>query len=204
MEFRVPTDDEMNVLNEKFRYNDEEAKYWHAVCERHQLVPNDTYAVAGFLKGVLADVRQKFPHSSPLVRKAIYEYAKRLERIGTFRMEGHDLRARSDVMLNAADLYLEADEILGFLSDYAFRQLESCGGAIQFREEAGLKDEIVKLGLIERVQKLSAAIFSAIGTNQVTFVNVDSPFARDLRAQSVKCVDDIVKVYEPAPAHPQN
>jgi len=191
MDLRVPTDQEMKEVGERFQPTDKEASYWNNVCERHKQVPKDTYKVAGFLKGILEDVREKFPNSWVL-RRVLFEYAKRLERIGTFQMEGADPRLRSDIMVNAADLYQEADEIIGFLSDYGFRQLESCSGAIHFRREAGLEDEIIQLGLAERVKGISEAIF---GHRPIYSINRNE--AQQLKERMVKTVDDIVQIYVP-------
>jgi|GEM_PF-3916596 len=198
MQLKVPTDQEMKELGERFQPTDEETSYWNAVCERHQNVPKDTYRVAGFLKGVLENVRERFP-SSWTLRRTLFEYAKRLERIGTFQLEGSAPRLRSDIMVNAADLYQEADEIIGYLSDYGFRQLESCSGAIHFREEAGLKDEIAQLGLVERVRGLTEAIF---GHNPVYIF--DRNEAQQLKRQMAKAVDDVVQIYVPESLNPNS
>lgn len=122
MLFRRPNSDEMDELGEKLKNSPEAVDYWnnHFKIEYNRLV-DDTMMRAELLKRVLPEVRMKFPNSLVL-RKMLYLYAEKLERIATFQLEGADPLVISDIFLAAANLYQEADEMAGFLTDYAIRQ----------------------------------------------------------------------------------
>ncbi len=196
-ELRVPNDEETKRLGETLlKPTEEELEYWNKFCDLHQKVPKDTFIMAGFFKGVLEEVRKKFtdPEKVWLLRKIIHEYAKRLERYATFKMEGANPRVRSDIMMTAADLYQEADELIGFATDNTFRQMESVSGAIHFRKQAGLEDEIEQLDLNTRVGYLAKAAF---GRGPVYSVRTDDPVVAKLREKMHQVADGAVNIYIP-------
>ncbi|MBW3017836.1 hypothetical protein KY325_01615, partial [Candidatus Woesearchaeota archaeon] len=190
-------DEEMKKLGKTLlEPTEEELEYWNNFCDLHQKVPKDTLVMAGFFKGLLEDVRKIFtnPEKVWLLRRIIFEYAKRLERYATFKMEDADPRVRSDIMLTAADLYQEADELIGFATDNTFRQMESVGGAIHFRRLAGLEDEIKQLGLDTRVGYLVRVAF---GDSAVYPIHADDPALAELRKKTHQVADGAVKIYVP-------
>jgi len=186
MKMRPPTDEEAKDLAQ---YTEEQLTYWDDIRAKHKTLPKDTMIMAGFFKGILADVREKFPKSR-LLRDVLHEYAKRLERLGTYKLEDTDPKIRSDLLLHAANLYQEADEIWGYLSDNGFRQMECYAGAIHFRREAGLENEIEQLGLAERKSALVKAVF---GREPDAVISREQ--AKELFGYAEQTVDDTVKVY---------
>lgn len=96
-----------------------------------------------FLSRHLQRANAAFPGRVAIQRRINYAIGKAYEQFAT--VLSHPPLERSELFLNAATWYGKADELLGFLSDYAMEGAEAYRKAAVFRRMAGVDDELTRM-----------------------------------------------------------
>jgi hypothetical protein len=187
---RRPNKDEFKQLEAAVNFNEEEQKYWDDLQKRRdsKVDKNDYKRRLEFYFDELKSIKGKFDGRVAIERRLRYGIGHAYEWLGTYILEGHDPKERADMFEKAVLWYQEADDIVGFLSDYALRQAEACFGAARYREEAGLERKITEW-LVRRADTLFSLV---LGNN---FVILDREENDYLRLLADKKIDGAVTGY---------
>ncbi len=115
-------------------------------------------------------------------------------------MNGFDPRERAQVFFQAIEHYRRADEIIGYLTDYTLRRVESSFGAGRFLKQAGETERAEQL-TVEALQLLNGFL-GGLGVPIVGIVSkADMPeqerkeMASDLTLTSDEKVEGVAKAY---------
>lgn len=193
---RKPTREELERLEDIVEFNEEERLYWDEIKQRRksQVDDNDFRGRIQFYQQELKLADSRFNGRIAIERRIKYLIGHSYECLATFglgdsRTEGGDLKERSKAFELAVLWYQSADETVGFLTDYALRQAESCFGAANFRRQAELEIDVTK-GFIERGKGLLSTIFG----QEPLLVSGDK-LPDYLMRFADKEVDSVVKAY---------
>ena len=113
------------------------------------------------------------------------------ESFGTFTLEGEDPKKRFEMFEQAISWYQKADETVGFYTDYALRQAESCLQAASFGRKSGLEDDITR-ELFERGNMLIQTLIGGITRVPVTIISRETlpkNFIEAVRSNADECVE---------------
>ena len=172
-ELKTPHGEDFNKLKEIVNFNSEEQKYWDDMEKRRdsQFQEKDLDGRIKFYLNELKSIQNRFVGRAAVQRQLSYITGYAYEYLGTYISEGKNPKDRYPMFENAVIWYQKADEIIGYITDYALRQSESCGGAAKFRKEAGLEDEITRW-FSERAGQLLSAF---LGGREVLVINEKIP-----------------------------
>jgi len=138
--------EDFSKLEEILEFNSEEQKYFDDMKQRRDSKFNKK-AYADKLQFYLQEleaIKGKFDGRIAVERMLKYFIGHAYEDVGTHTLEGKDPKERYPMFEQAVIWYQGADETMGYLSDYAMRQAQSCFGAAHFRKKAGLNDEVTE------------------------------------------------------------
>ena len=161
-DIRVPNNkEEFKQLEYMVEFNKEEQSYFDDMkeCRDSQFDKDDYQGKLNFYLEELKSVNGRFGDRVAVDRRLKYLIGHAYEALGTWTLEGHDPKERAEMFEQAVLWYKLADETVGFLTDYALRQVEASFGAACFRKDAGLEEDVTEwFGL--NGAKLLSAFFS--------------------------------------------
>lgn len=190
-ELKAPKREELDKLEKVVEFNPDEQVYWDNMknCIDSQFDKDDYKGKIEFYRRELVHTKGKFGNRIAVERRLKYKIGHAYEWLGTYGLEGHDPKERANMFEKAVLWYQSADEIVGFLTDYALRQSEACAGATKFRIKAGLEDEVTDW-FRQRSHKL---LRDVLGHDN--FIVVGGEIPKAVKQMADEKIDSVVKAY---------
>ena len=157
---RRPTKEELSDLVNFVEFNSEEQKYMNKIKKKRKPLSDakDYNRLLKFYIDELKNIEGEFGDRIAVKRRLYYSIGHTLESMATFGMKNEHPITKAQAFENAITWYQAADELCGFLTDYALRQAECCTGAMDYRLKAGLNDKITE-GFAVKFHELIEAVF---------------------------------------------
>jgi hypothetical protein len=192
---RFPSKEEFRNLEKEVDFTPEESGYWDDM-ELRKDAQVDKEDMQGQIRFYLQELKangRQFGKRVAVERRLKYRLGVAYELLGKKYSEGKEPLERADYFEQAVFWYQSADESVGFITDYAIRQAESCGGVAYFRQEARLDDEVTEY-FAQRMGGLLSAVFGGLNSNAPIMI-MQGPLPVVLRQISEKTLDSIVQIY---------
>ncbi|HIH18296.1 MAG TPA: hypothetical protein HA282_00965 [Nanoarchaeota archaeon] len=195
-DLNVPNDEEMDILKGMVEFNPDEKVYWEGVKEREnsEFGKEHSKEKAEFYLNELKAVKGRFGERVAVKRRLKYLIGYSYEWLGTYGLEGHEPEERAKAFEKAVIWYQFADEAVGFLTDYALRQAESCFGAAKYRSDAGLEG-VITMSFTERGADLIKSFFDGALGGKADITIVGGKMPKFLKQIAGKTIDSVVTAY---------
>lgn len=168
---------------------DEEKAYIDDLLKKRKALFGEKWAEAAipFYREEIAKLNGKFNGRVAVERNLRYCIGLEYEGMGTYSEKIMTDLERMYAFGNAVFWYQSADELVGFLTDYAMRQTEALGGFVHYRREAGLDDEIARAFSLRRKE-----LFNELFGGRVTVIQEEMP---EMMKKGAKVIGGAVKAY---------
>ena len=193
-DLKVLEGSEFDQLEKIVKFTPDEQAYWNDMESRRNAIveKKDFQGKLKFYLQELNSIKDKFGERVAVERRLKFYIGHAHEWLATKALKNP--KEIAEMFERAVLWYQAADEMTGFLSDYAFRQCEASWGAAHFRKEMGLDDELTKW-YEQRGRELLEA---TLGKNRtVVLINTDilGEMSDKLKQRASEIIDSAAKMY---------
>ena len=193
-QLRIPSLEDLDELKKVVEFTAKEKAYFNDLERRRDssYQEMDYSGKADFYLQSLRSVRGRFGKRIAVERVLKYLIGHAYEYMGTHGISEQEPLKRAEMLEIAVLWYQAADETVGFFTDFALRQAQSCLGISSNRKKAGLEGEVTE-DFYQRGIELIGAVLGNGGKNRVVLKHGSIP--EYLKQTADKTIGDVARAY---------